>query len=304
MGEPLSYSLFFIEASPYFPKGALVELTDIGECFLPDRGDGQPDKLDRTTLKRCPPFAENVPPGQCPVHVTSIDPIFGDEKDVAVDQTSHWQVIIVPIPDSAAPLSAVAVTDRLREFETERFESPSVEIIDGREVYRLHIAWLRPGFYSAKFEFADGSVAAITFIKLFPKHFSDRFSELPEPAGTDIPHVPIPAQPNAPLGRSDIFSDKLLNTALELTTEWGENFCKPIHERIRRTYPTLTDAEIDELTKLSREAESYIYRLAEQELAGSFSEDQIVPEARRKFNWLSLDNASRLKNIGMFYARK
>ena len=100
------------------------------------------------------------------------------------------------------------------------------------------------------------------------------------------------------------FSDDLLNTTLELATEWGENFRKPIHDRIRARHPKLTDAEIDELTNIARRAESRIYELAEDEMAGKLSEYEIVPEAMREFKWLSSSNAGRLKNIGMYYARR
>lgn len=100
------------------------------------------------------------------------------------------------------------------------------------------------------------------------------------------------------------FTDELLNTALELATEWGENFRKPIHERIRLKYPDLTDVEIDELTEIARRTESRIYTLAEDELAGTLTEGEIVPAAMREVPWLNAQNASRLKNIGMYYARR
>jgi hypothetical protein len=102
----------------------------------------------------------------------------------------------------------------------------------------------------------------------------------------------------------DGFSADLLNTALRLTTEWGENYGKPIDERILQVFPHLTADEIAVLTKRSREAEHYIYRLAEQEFAGTITESEIVPRARSGFEWLDYENASRLKSIGMFYARK
>lgn len=100
------------------------------------------------------------------------------------------------------------------------------------------------------------------------------------------------------------FTEELLNAALEFKTEWGENYGKPINERILAKFPDLTADEITELTSLSREAESYIYSLAERELAGEIGEGDIVPEARRQFAWLDDNNAYRLKSIGMFYARK
>ena len=100
------------------------------------------------------------------------------------------------------------------------------------------------------------------------------------------------------------YSANLLNRALELATEWGENFRKPIDDRILADHPRLTTDDIAALTAIAREAESYIYSLGERELAGEIAEGDIVPEARRKYAWLDLDNASRLKNIAMFYARK
>lgn len=100
------------------------------------------------------------------------------------------------------------------------------------------------------------------------------------------------------------YSDELLNAALELVTEWGENYGKPINDRILARYPGLSPAEIDDLTKRSREAEYYIYKLAEMEFQGELTEMDIIPEARKRFAWLDSSNAGRLKNIGMFYARK
>ena len=100
------------------------------------------------------------------------------------------------------------------------------------------------------------------------------------------------------------FDDDLLNLALELATEWGENFRKPIHERVRATHPELTDSEIDELAATARKAESRIYSLCEDELVGLISEGDITSAAIREFPWLSPANAGRLKNIGMYYARR
>ncbi len=100
------------------------------------------------------------------------------------------------------------------------------------------------------------------------------------------------------------FDEELLNKALELATEWGENFRQPIHDRIRLTYPELTDGEIDKLTMIVHRAESRIYALAEDEMAGKLSEHEIVPAAQREFVWLNETNAGRLKNIGMYYARR
>lgn len=100
------------------------------------------------------------------------------------------------------------------------------------------------------------------------------------------------------------FNDELLNTALTLVTEWGENYGKRIDERILKLYPELTSVDIAELARRSREAEHYIYELAAQELDGKIGEDDIIPGARERFPWLDDSNAWGLKSIGMFYARK
>lgn len=100
------------------------------------------------------------------------------------------------------------------------------------------------------------------------------------------------------------FDEELLNLALELATEWGENFRKPIHERIRAFHPDLTDGEIEELAAISSKVESRIYALAEDELSGKIAEFDIIPTATSEFPWLSRSNAALLTGIGMYYARR
>ena len=100
------------------------------------------------------------------------------------------------------------------------------------------------------------------------------------------------------------FSAELLNLALKLKTEWGENFKKPIDERILQKFPMLTNAEIKELDKIAGEADSFICDLAEQELDGKIHESDIISQTRLRFPWINDGNLFRLKNIGMFYARK
>ena len=114
---------------------------------------------------------------------------------------------------------------------------------------------------------------------------------------------------NKPLQKSKTddanrFSAELLNLALEFKTEWGENFKQPIDERILRKFPALTTAEIKELDKIADEADSFICDLAEQELDGKILESDIISQTRLRFPWINDGNLFRLKNIGMFYARK
>lgn len=295
-------SLFFLKPNEYFPEGTLFELSDSETISLPDGGDGEAVFIDRGLLLPCPEFAENVPPGQCPVSVTAISE--GDLGEAIVDVTLHYQVIEIPLADGINEILSATVNDRVHGWQAERYESAAVE---GK--YRLHIGHLRPGFYEVIFELSNREPLRMTFIKFFPKQFTDRYAEIAQTSqirsgGTDIREVPIPAIAIKPHHRGDAFSDELLNYALKLTTEWGENYGKPINERILRLFPELSDDEITELTKLSREAEYYIYDLAAQELDGRIHENDIVPLAREKFSWLDRENSARLANIGMYYARR
>ncbi len=298
MASTSKFDLYFLRTGRYFPAGTLVELGK--DLVLPDDGLGKPVKLGSDDVLPCPPFAENVPPGQCPVTITAL-PVAGT---AVVDQTLHYQVIEVPLADDVNQIVSVTVTDRLHGWQADRYETTSVE-----DKYRLHISHLPPGFYEAIVGLADRDSIRLTFIKFFPKHFTDRFPELVaeqtrRSTGSDIPAVPVPAVPRAPHRSGEPFSDELLNVALELVTEWGENFGSPIDERITRIYPGLSTGEIAEITKVSRAAESFIYGLGELELAGEITEQEIVPMAKERYPWLRASNAARLKNIAMFYARK
>lgn len=97
---------------------------------------------------------------------------------------------------------------------------------------------------------------------------------------------------------------EILNACLELVTEWGENFRKPIGDRIKSKFPGLTDDEISEAETIAKTAESRIYTLAEMEERGEISENDIGRIAAQEFPWLDGDHISRLKNIGMYYARR
>ena len=100
------------------------------------------------------------------------------------------------------------------------------------------------------------------------------------------------------------FPVEMMNHALELATEWGENFRKSINDRMRLKYPELTDEQIEHLKKLADEAESYILSLADDELAGKIGESDIVPLAHEKYSWVNDQQLYRIKNIGMYWARK
>lgn len=102
----------------------------------------------------------------------------------------------------------------------------------------------------------------------------------------------------------DKFDPAILNAALELATEWGENFRKPIAERLNARFPDLTETDIAEIESFVRKAESRIYEIAEMEERGEILEADITRIAAEEFPWMDGGDIGRLKNIGMYYARR
>ncbi|MBK9154144.1 MAG: hypothetical protein IPM25_08000 [Chloracidobacterium sp.] len=100
------------------------------------------------------------------------------------------------------------------------------------------------------------------------------------------------------------FSREILNAALELATEWGENFRKPIAERMISRFPELSEDEISEIEAFVRKAEYRIYEIAEMEERGEITEGAITRIAAEEFPWMDGGHIGRLKNIGMYYARR
>jgi hypothetical protein len=301
-----------------------AELYENFGYFLPDRGDGIEGFIDQDKVLKCPDFAENVPPGKCPAKITSIrllsraDSLLDENVNnikifgVRVEENLHFQKIIIPLPSDFPEIKSVTVKNRLKNIEIEQYENPALEIIDEGKGLCLHIGYFAPGFYETEINLPKGKFIRLRFIKFFPEYFKEKypFIEANPPKEEHTFYIgEVGFRPEDYLNKPVIkengkFSDKILNIALEIKTEWGENFRKPIDERILQKFPDLTSAEISELDKIAGEAESFIYHLAELELNGEILESNILENARQKFLWLNDANLFRLKNIGMYYARR
>lgn len=345
MDQPPLYSLFFVKDSPHFDDGTLVELENdivsvasldatFGQKFntipdadhehfgyrLPDRGDGIPGFIGKDDVVPCPPFAENVPPGRCPVEVTyqrvlsNADPAFDDNPNnigifgITIDQNLHWQKIIIPLPDKFPEIGSVTLKNTLKNIEVDSYEFPRLEQLENGKAYCLHIGHIGPGFYEMDMRLGRGRYLRVRFIKFFPPEFSERYEAVKsatthtEPTYRPPETLPVNLYHSHP---DDLeFPVEMMNHALEFATEWGPNFRKPIHDRMRSIYPTLTDGEIDRLKAIADEAESFILQLAERELAGEMTEYEIVPLAAERFPWVYENQLNRIKGIGMYWARK
>ncbi len=340
-----SYSLFFLKPNAFFAEGSLFELensivtlasldptsdqpfnTVPDEDFktfgyrLPDRGDGIPGLVPKDDVIPCPPFAENVPPGRCPVKITyqrvlsDADPLFDDNPNnlgifgIEVDQNLHWQKIVIPLPDKFPEIVKVTLRNTHKHIEVDSYESPSLEQTENGRAYCLHVGHVGPGFYEMDMRLGRGRYLRVRFIKFFPPEFGERYAAVKnatthtEPTYRPPERLPVNLYHSHP---DDLeFPVQMMNHALEFATEWGPNFRKPIHERMRSIYPTLTDAEIDRLKAIADEAESFILNLAERELAHEITEYEIVPLAAERFPWVYENQLNRIKGIGMYWARK
>ncbi len=343
---PRQYSLFFVGPDSVFPEGTLLELEDsvvsaasldptFGQPFntipdgeyeamvyrLPDRGDGIPGFISRDDVIPCPSFAENVPPGRCPVKITyqrvlsDADPSFDDNPNnlgifgIYVDANLHWQKIVVPLPAKFEPIQRVTLTNTLRNFEVDAYETPSLEQLENGPACCLHIGHVGPGFYEVDIRLGRGRFIRIRFIKFFPPEFEARH-EMIKNATPKIEPPPRTGSLPVNLFHSHAedgdceFPVEMMNHALALATEWGENFRKPINDQMRLKYPELTDEQITRLKKLADDAESCILSLADDELAGKITESDIVPMAREKYPWVEEQQLYRIRNYGMYWARK
>lgn len=339
----MNTAFHFVRDHSTFPEGTLFELEDtlvsaasldptFGQPFntipesdyelmgyrLPDRGDGIPGFIAKEDVVPCPPFAENVPPGKCPVKITyqrvlsDADPSFDDNPNnlgifgIYVDQNLHWQKIVVPLPGKFEPIQRVTLTNTLTNFEVDAYETPSLEQIESGPAYCLHIGHVGPGFYEADIRLGRGRFIRIRFIKFFPSEFEARYETIKNATPEVDPTRSFESLPVNLIHEHNEyeFPVEMMDHALAMATEWGENFRKPINERMRLKYPDLTDDEIDRLKKLADEAESCILSLADDELAGRIKESDIVPMAQAKFPWVDEQQLYRIKNIGMYWARK
>lgn len=347
MSDTRQYGLFFVKKVSFLPEGTLFELEDntvsaasldptFGQPFnkipdgeydvmgyrLPDRGDGIPGFIANDDVIPCPQFAENVPPGKCPVKITfqrvlsDADASFDENPNnigvsgIYINENQHWQKIVIPLPPKFTEISRVTLTNTLTNFEVDSYENASLEESEYGQAYCLHVGHVGPGFYEVNMRLERGRFLRIRFIKFFPPEFEARYETLKNgPINKPIfersaESMPVNSFHSHTEDDEYEFPLEMMNQALAFATEWGENFRQPIDDRMLQIYPDLSTDQIARLKKLADEAESCILALAEDELAGKIEESDIVPLARSRFPWLNENQLYRIKNIGMYWARK
>jgi hypothetical protein len=100
-------------------------------------------------------------------------------------------------------------------------------------------------------------------------------------------------------------SAEIFQKAVELSLEWGKQWLQPINDRIRAIYPSLTEAEADDLDRKCKEIQKYCWDdLCWKELDGLITQAEIVAAMKARYPELSDANLNHLISQGYYYARK
>lgn len=128
----------------------------------------------------------------------------------------------------------------------------------------------------------------------------------PAPAAQPIPASKPAAKKQKPATKTpaEVQHELPLNQALAFVLEWGENFGKPIYERMRRGFPAMGDSEIQVLENEARAIASIAWRAYEEVYANEIPNGEAHRRLKEKFPDISDRNLSSLASQGMYYAWK
>ncbi|WP_300597551.1 hypothetical protein [Niabella sp.] len=105
-------------------------------------------------------------------------------------------------------------------------------------------------------------------------------------------------------------NDDLLNKALALSMEWGENWLLPVNERLSKIYPGLADNELIGCNDLCAEINKNAHELVCENPVLDGSEigfmdfEMFSTQLLKKFGWINKGNLQRLYSQSCYYARK
>jgi len=97
---------------------------------------------------------------------------------------------------------------------------------------------------------------------------------------------------------------QILNTALDMALEWGENFHKPIQERLQQAYPHLSQAEADAFDSLCREIIQFAFQQVERAYVNEITGEEATTNITSRYPLLSAESLARMWSQGQYYAWK
>ena len=284
---------------------------------LPDGGRGFAVNLAVSDTKPCPEHVfegHDIRKGPC--RVTAAATHYGDagkkeevtppcgrlrEENISIqiNEAIQSQGLLIDLPPFEEVAEKMVLLDRLSgrmvlEYVLRNYKHSDTQLT-------WDVSDLHPGFYELQLRFPDNWYHSICFIKFFP--FPVEADKIPPAPEKEWQKMAKQIFRTVTETRTVEASD-LPNQALDLCLEWGEMFNQPTQERMMQRHPELTQEQADELDKLAREVRSYVYDLCQQESEGKLEESKLHLLARRKYPWVSDTNFFRMKNVGMYYARR
>lgn len=100
-----------------------------------------------------------------------------------------------------------------------------------------------------------------------------------------------------------------LNAGIEMAMEFGQNWLRPIHERMSARYPLLSESELDGCDKRCREAMKFGHLVLRECWRAASSEKTAAFRLFRQrvlavYPWVSPANLEHLFSQGCYYAWK
>lgn len=103
---------------------------------------------------------------------------------------------------------------------------------------------------------------------------------------------------------------EIANYGLHLSMEFGENWLKPINERLSKKYQQLLPAELEQYNKLCKEINTYANDFIYSNPVKNNEEVTFLPfedfkqEILKKYTWINEENLKRLYSQSCYYAWK
>jgi hypothetical protein len=94
-------------------------------------------------------------------------------------------------------------------------------------------------------------------------------------------------------------SAEILNAALDMSMEWGENLLKPINKRIIEKFPELTEEQADILNYWCNEVKDFAFAKVAKDYP---LEGTAIEEVKQRYPQINNETLTHLLNQGMYYA--
>ena len=105
--------------------------------------------------------------------------------------------------------------------------------------------------------------------------------------------------------KGDVLTDKdILNKALSLSLEWGNEWLQPIQNRLMHLAPRLSGNDIEKISEYIIGVRDIIFKIYEEHYnpeSQTFDSD-VVKKVAEKYPWINKNNLSSLDSQAKYYA--